>query len=218
MEEIDKFFCRIDLVNGSSSGSKVEIPFDIKPREYIDFAKSDLDEKTRRGLVNALSNAKRAIHCQIDVILFVFGLFTKSRDDMWNFPMKMKTIKDIIPVAPKILDKINRRRNLLEHDFIVPKNSEVEDFIDVTDLFIHASDRYHKKFVIFLQIMSEADLENDSNTFIDESCDIEWDPVKQIFEFNYRPKKGKIIVHKTNPHDDDFIKYCKYYSKAIHLD
>ena len=43
--------------------------FDISPKEYLTFAKEDLKIDNDRGLINALSNAKRAIDCLIESVL-----------------------------------------------------------------------------------------------------------------------------------------------------
>lgn len=45
-------------------------------------------------------------------------------------------------IAPRILNKINKSRNMMEHDFYCPNASEVQDFADVILLFISYTDKY----------------------------------------------------------------------------
>jgi hypothetical protein len=45
-------------------------------------------------------------------------------------------------VAPRILNKIVRLRNMLEHEFHLPKKTEVEDAVDVATLFLEALKPY----------------------------------------------------------------------------
>jgi len=64
------------LLNGTYSvsgwSSKEEKDsFEISPKTFLDYAKRDLSEgKDERHLVNALSNVKRAIDCQIELIIY----------------------------------------------------------------------------------------------------------------------------------------------------
>ena len=61
-------------------------PRKIEPLDYIHFSKSDLLSQDLRGAINALNNAKRAIHLLIDCFLEVIGIFSLYRKD--NFPKK----------------------------------------------------------------------------------------------------------------------------------
>jgi hypothetical protein len=53
--------------------SALEFPFQIEPREFLKFAEQDLITGGPHGFINALSNAKHAIDCQIEGIIFSFG-------------------------------------------------------------------------------------------------------------------------------------------------
>ncbi len=48
--------------------------YPIKPADFITFAKADFYKPDTQGLVNALSNAKRAIDCQADSFIDCIGL------------------------------------------------------------------------------------------------------------------------------------------------
>jgi len=126
------------------NSNDIEVPFQIKPSEFLKFAETDLNNKYAHRLVNSLSNIKRAIDCQLDSLLYGFGLFEKSNEERWNFPRKIETLKKLGIISPRILKKINQKRNLLEHQYIKPKKSEVDDALDVATLFI----AYTEKFLI----------------------------------------------------------------------
>lgn len=59
----------------SKSNERVATQFEVTPTEYLAFAENDLESKDLRGLINALSNTKRALDCQIDSLLYTFGLY-----------------------------------------------------------------------------------------------------------------------------------------------
>jgi len=52
--------------------------FPLDPKDFLTFAKKDFFAADTRGLVNALSNAKRAIDCQTDSILIALGFGKKK--------------------------------------------------------------------------------------------------------------------------------------------
>jgi len=50
--------------------SFVRIPlFEISAKEFLTFAKSDFEDNDEKGLINALSNAKRAISNRMDEMI-----------------------------------------------------------------------------------------------------------------------------------------------------
>jgi hypothetical protein len=122
-------------------GKKTQL-FEISPQELLKFGEEDLTSgKEKKNLVNALSNVKRAIDCQLDILLHDYGYYIKSKKEKWNFPDKINFLKNKKIIAPRILEKINRIRNLLEHEFKVPQQEAVEDALDVATLFIGYAER-----------------------------------------------------------------------------
>ena len=66
----------------------------VEPDEYLKFAEMDLLSNSDHGLINALSNAKRAIDCQIANIFYALGLRLPK-----YFPDKLEKIKALGFVA-----------------------------------------------------------------------------------------------------------------------
>jgi len=123
---------------------EIEIPFELKSSDFLNFAHSDLEFSDEHHLINSLSNCKRAIECQIDALLFSLGLFEKSKKKGWNFHKKTEILNDVGILSPRILKKINKERNSLEHDYLKPDPEKVEDAVDVAKLFLNYTDRYLK--------------------------------------------------------------------------
>src|SRR5579859_7489665 len=68
---------KLDWTNlsfATDGGTGYPSRFEIRPDDFITFAKADFFKADTRGLVNALSNAKRAIDCQTDAFLIANGL------------------------------------------------------------------------------------------------------------------------------------------------
>jgi len=77
--------------------------------------------------------------CQADRLLKLFGYY---KDKHLTFPSKIEVIKKFDIIAPRVLTKINRTRNQLEHDFIKPDPAVVEDYLDIASLFVAATELY----------------------------------------------------------------------------
>lgn len=108
---------------------------------YLSFAALDLvDGKTSRHLVNALSNAKKALHLRLEDLCLGFGAVDLK--NFRTFPALIKYIRDCGLVAPRVLDRLNAQRNAVEHDYLLPVESDVETFVDVAHLFVAATDRW----------------------------------------------------------------------------
>ena len=123
----------------------VRIPlFEITAKDFLIFAKSDFKGNGEKGLINALSNSKRAISNRMDELIKLSCLHNISSKERWNIPTKMDKLSAIGIFVPRLLQrKITSIRNLLEHEYIRPKSSqEVEDVIEIAELFLVSTENY----------------------------------------------------------------------------
>lgn len=116
-------------------------PFQQTGDEYLNAAERDLQHQDNSGNINALTNAKRAIDCQLEALITKFGLPKKK-----NFPERTDQLRGIGLVAPRILEKVNRTRNFLEHQFHVPDRAATEDAVDIATLFVKMTDSIFYNF------------------------------------------------------------------------
>jgi hypothetical protein len=126
---------------------------DTDPRSYLRFAEEDLGElDCDRTRINALSNAKRALHLQIELLTNALGYDRWTDKAREGFPRRLRFAEKCGLVTPRILAKINRLRNEVEHDYLLPGRSTVEDYADVVALYLEASDRVVRGFPIHRQV------------------------------------------------------------------
>src|SRR4051812_42284625 len=78
-------------------------PWDITPRQYLQFAAEELTAITSRSLINAIGHAKRAIHAHVDFLLYNCGRCQRD----CNFPKKLQLLQDLGIIAPTLLNKYN---------------------------------------------------------------------------------------------------------------
>lgn len=120
---------------------------DPDPRTYLEYAEEDLGgEDCPRRRINALSNGKRALHLQIELLTDALGYLhwkAKGRD---GFPRRLEFLSHCGLISPRILTKINRLRNDVEHDYVDPDRGVIEDYLEVVALYLEASDRFVRSF------------------------------------------------------------------------
>lgn len=109
-------------------------------------------------MINCLSNCKRAIECQVDALLFSLGVYEKSKKKGWNFHKKLEILNQFGIVSPRILKKINKHRNLLEHDYLLPDQEKVTDALDVAILFLNYTDKFLKSAIEIFYFYFDADV------------------------------------------------------------
>jgi hypothetical protein len=135
------------------TGTAFYSPYSIKPEDFITFAKADFFKADARGLVNALSNAKRAIDCQADSFIAAIGLDPQALDKQLGTkglaslslcvpkadgPLKFRFLQSLGVATPSIVGRMRRFRNLLEHEYKKPRKTDVSDAIGVAELFVQA--------------------------------------------------------------------------------
>lgn len=105
----------------------------LTPMEFLLQAEHDYDIGGQTALLNSLTNSKRAIQCQIDQWIQVFGFETSKAAKK-----KIEIINEI-GYAPRILRKVSDSRNLLEHEYRLPNIQIVEEALDLAWLFVSSS-------------------------------------------------------------------------------
>jgi len=134
--------------------------FEISPRDFLRFAQENLRMKDKKGLISALSNAKRAIDCQIDLVILFYGFNYSKFEKVNSYPQVESLINEYenengkfsgVPfklrfitsfgIAPSFLvSKIRELRNKLEHEYKMPTKKEAREAVEVAELFINSTE------------------------------------------------------------------------------
>lgn len=128
-----------ELVGLGGSGSSPKLPeFELLPRDFIEFAERDLKAGgSTYSLVNATSNLKRAIDCQLDYILVVLNLDKLYREKRLGVDRKLGFLKKAGIFRSRSIEKLNVFRNRLEHHYEVPDIEDVEVYFDLVSAFVN---------------------------------------------------------------------------------
>jgi len=145
----DDFRCELQL-------RKVKV-CEVDASKFLSFAKQDIRENSERGRTNALSNVNRAISCRVDQCLTLFNCMVFSSRERWNLPYKMMVLQTFGVPTPDILRRlISSKRNVLEHKYSIPKEQqEVQDAVELAELFLEASRPYVEKGYIASAILTQ---------------------------------------------------------------
>jgi len=204
--------------------------FEVTPLEYLTFAKESLNSDNRKGLIDALTNAKRAIDCQIDSIITVLGYdfkkfnegsFYKFTKQFINTYYNGKTsigltdkikLLNILNIMPTLLISKNRNlRNIIEHEYKLPKYEEVQEAIEIAELFIYSSNKKisdtHRAIIFGSNHITKERERIDKTTY----KTILMKPNYICIEFDYfKESKFKIVLVKE---EDNHFPYNSYSNK-----
>lgn len=119
--------------------------YDIGAWDFQHFAKQDLEDVSTRGQVNALCNAKRAIECRVDELLKLFNI--KCFSERLPLRVKIEGLQKFgVPAPRMLLSQMTSKRNLLEHEYVMPAHKkEAESIVELAELYLSATDKYVQK-------------------------------------------------------------------------
>ncbi|MBC7489021.1 MAG: hypothetical protein H7240_02435 [Glaciimonas sp.] len=171
-----------------AGGSQISYPVaGLWPVRYLEYAKADFDEeKSPRCWVNTVSNAKKVLHYQVDALATALGWeHMKSRN---NFPSKLNFLGSCGVLSPTIINRMNRLRNSVEHDYYEPTEDQALEYLEIVELYLGAT---HYTATYFPSDV-EAELMSDA-----EDYDPSWDYPKMI-QISLPEGTGKLTVHTKN--------------------
>lgn len=178
--------------------------------DYLGFAREDLlDGTTPRHLINALANAKRALHMRMEDLCLGFGAVSLNK--LRNFHALSEYIKKCGLPSPSVLEKFNKERNNTEHDFTTPKQEMVEIYIDVAHLFLSATDRWSGRHPCDIEV----DYKNEAGDRWLREVNFHWGKGSVTLRVNGKDSQRYEYPHSvtyTNK-DPEFFKWVTFATK-----
>lgn len=213
-------FHRFVLLEGNSR--YVNVPtFDLYPRDYLGYAENGITNGDTKKLIECVGHLKRAVDCQIDVFLSVFGFSKYFKKWKLGVDKKLDFLYATGVFDSRTLTRLNTIRNRMEHRYEIPKIKDVEIYYDLVSAFISILEgsilllRYNE-----LVFVNEIDKHGNVVDIYesDEHLIIEYDFEKPSIAINYsnlpeRSKKNKIRVKekkKQNPNDASLFQGADY--------
>ncbi|MDM8151657.1 hypothetical protein [Priestia megaterium] len=179
------------------TGSPLEFPeYDLTARKYLQFAEYELLEMKNHSnklehihLINCVSHLKRAIDCQLDTCLYILKLLKIFKRKNLGLNSKLDFFKQAGVFNSFSLDRFNKVRNKMEHDYQIPKIEDIEAYFDLVSAFVSVLE----SMIMSLRIASEIcltheELEKETATFFEIYYDFMDSP-----EISYRISKNEKI-------------------------
>jgi hypothetical protein len=198
-------------------------PNGYDPGSYIEFAKIDMMAKDDRASVNAIGNAKRAVHMLVESFFELLGL--KQAFERAKFPKKLEVIQQLEAFPTRLISSLNKSRNEVEHEYQRISLDRVEDFVEVAELFYRLCYPFLKRMVNSIHVGLENDnrdlewllnpfesqvsiIENRNSSFLDL-------PAGKVF-YNFSEKKEDRQVLKTiKPKQDNSYEWLPYLNSLV---
>jgi hypothetical protein len=209
MQQILHYLETGDYAWGEGNDRGILPPFDIKAKDFLNFGQNNQKLHYPDWEIDCLSNAKRAISCQLDSLLYAFGLANYAE---YSFPKKIELIRDLEIVAPSMLKKINTYRNYLEHDYVRPGVREAEDALEIAELFLAYTDRFINSIWDYVGFYPAAAVAKDHpNIFVDYDYNKGHFDIEEIWDENSKSNLYRKI--EINKDSEFYLIFLKLYIK-----
>ncbi|MCY7988575.1 hypothetical protein P8844_06345 [Bacillus spizizenii] len=191
-----------NMVIDGGVGSSLPCPdFDLLPRDFLKFAKNELDNLNKNKdnlihIINCLSHLKRALDCQLDTFFYQINLFNLIKKRNLSFDQKVFFLKNARVIDSSSISRLNYIRNKMEHHYIIPKIEEIEVYFDLVNAFILVLESSTAFFSIHHTITISLENEGSYNYF---SFSYVFDEhPKIVFEANYLDFKITVDPSEKN--------------------
>jgi hypothetical protein len=119
------------------------LPDWVQATVFLEWAQRGLAEADAYGLSNAVTYAKRAAACRIDLLLLYNHLVPFSRS---TFPAKIAALRQVGLSIPDVVHElVIDPRNAIEHNYEVPSHDVARHAVGVAELFVGATDAEYQR-------------------------------------------------------------------------
>lgn len=124
------------------------------PRDYVTYAYAALRRGDESGWIDAVGHAERAVHLSVESLVSLHCLNRYARKV--NFPGLLRLFEELRAFPTRLMAALNRRRNLIEHEYEVPTETEAREFVEMAELFVLLCYRFFRGAVIGVYVGEDA--------------------------------------------------------------
>ncbi len=195
--------------------------FELYALDYLAFAekrlnniekyKDDVDE-----LINCVAHLKRAVDCQLNTFFHSCNLYKTIQNRNLKFETKLDFLKGIGVFSSRSLNRLNTLRNKMEHNYEVPKISDIELYYDLVSAFISVI----QGLIFLLGFYREIDFSINVDKKNPGDFRSEFDDKKLEIRINWNltNKDEEQSLTATINELDDFIYFFKVHILLVQLD
>ena len=132
-----------EIERDGSNGSEISIPiYDISSEEFLYFAENAIASETKEGIVNAVSNLKRALDCEMDMFFESINLKRIFDKRSLKFEKKTQFLANIGLFPIQTINKLNFMRSKLEHEYKTPEIYDLHTYYELVWSVVKILDLY----------------------------------------------------------------------------
>jgi hypothetical protein len=180
-------------------------PFFVTPREFLDWAKKDLETNDRRSIGNAIGNIKKAIHCRIDEIIDCTHIkYCKDWNPRANTNTKLEALKIFNIKYTAVVSLLTEMRNNYEHKYKLPDYEQAQAYLETAEMWLDNSyERYSFNSIGIVKlktkqfgVLGNANGTKLSNCIFEKNSDLDylWDSKRQIHEI----RNGNLTIRSMD--------------------
>jgi len=117
-----------------------------QPFDYLEYAKNNINNGDTQGAIDSIGNTKKAIHLTVQKFFELFEL--EKAYGRKGFPDQLEIIKLLNAFPTRMLDSLNKNRNMVEHKYGYIDTEKAKDFVDVAEMFLLLAYPYLKHAVV----------------------------------------------------------------------
>ena len=208
-----------EIERDGSNGSEISIPiYDISSEEFLYFAENAIASETKEGIVNAVSNLKRALDCEMD--MFFESINLKRIFDKRNLKFEKKTqfLANIGLFPIQTINKLNFMRNKLEHEYKTPEIYDLHTYYELVWSVVKILDLYlellYKNGEINLELYIENNVYYLTMKHDIKECAFEFEIINWTKEKEREERRLNVCL-KNQKDANDFIKAFNIYLLSI---
>lgn len=227
VDNLDEVFhnARVDFSNisvGCHANVNFKFCLTVIPEDYLRFARKDFATGGNRGMVNALSNAKRCIDCLIDCVFKSLGLNLAIADEVVNqfcddvLDSHARAIKPrslrlftALGFAPTLLiNEVRRLRNSVEHEWSIPETIDVKRAIEVAELLLNnikAKEHYSASIDITDHKSQTGHHGHITGVFFSEASQVNSNDSSTFIIRSTQTREGERLQYRFSGHELSFL-------------
>lgn len=121
-----------DIQIDGASSIDIKYPlYEITPKDFLKYAEEDLSLESEKGKIGVISNLKRALDCQLDIFFETINIKRIFDKNNLKFERKTQFLADIGILPNKAINKLNKIRNKMEHDYVIPELEDLDVYFEL---------------------------------------------------------------------------------------
>jgi hypothetical protein len=180
--------------------------FEVTPKQYFQFARSDLEMSNDKAFNNAAYNIKKGIDCQIDTILTIFDFLQKAKTEKWDYTKKVEFLESLEITSQKTIKRVLKLKNLIEGEYTLNTQKTLDSALKTLEEFLDETKNCIKNLEDF---QFDVSLHEEFNDNVADDLMFQLEYKNNEFHISHLNKE----ILKLTSADEEYFNFLKQYVK-----